>query len=107
MAGTYEKGKHTRPELRKVQDPELHKKPDCTWTRVGSRAQSDAELQEEVQLRFTKLGGEGIVSPQKAVALCRNTTTFFRKDTKAGVKAVNVAKSKRWRALLCHVHHRR
>jgi hypothetical protein len=47
---------------------------------------SDAELQQECQERFAKLGGEGIVSPQKAVALCRSTTTFSRKDTAAGLK---------------------
>jgi hypothetical protein len=39
--------------------------------------QPDAELQQEVQERFAELGGEGIVSPQKAAApLCRTTTTF-------------------------------
>jgi hypothetical protein len=71
--------------------------------------QSDAELQQEVQLRFKALGCEGIVSPQKAILLCRNITTFSRKDTKAGVKAVSHPKSKRWREreLPCHGHHHR
>jgi hypothetical protein len=83
----YEKGKHTHPELRKG-------------------FMSDAELQKEaVQERFIKLGGVGIVSPQKAVELRRNTTIFFNKDESAGVKGVNHKKSKRWKALPCHGHH--
>jgi hypothetical protein len=71
------------PELRKVQVPELSKKhgEDQTGWNCRCRTQSDAELQQEVQLRFKALGGEGIVSPQKAILLCRNTTRFFSKDT--------------------------
>jgi hypothetical protein len=94
------------PTLRKVQDPAQRKKTDQTgWSR-SIRGQSDAKLQQEVQERFTKLGGVGIVSPQKAVNHCGNTTTFFSKDESAGVKGVNNAKCKWWKALPCHGHHR-
>jgi hypothetical protein len=72
------------------------------WVRANVM-QSNAELQKEVQERFTKLGGVGIVSPQK-VALF-GTTKFFSKDESAGVRGVNNKKCKRWKALPCHGHH--
>jgi hypothetical protein len=110
----YEKGKHQHPELRQKQDPAQRKKQvpsqrkkvDQTGWNRSTRVQSDAELQQEVQERFARLGGKGIVSPQKAVDYCGNTTTFFSKDESKGVKGVNFSKSKRWRALPCHGHHR-
>jgi hypothetical protein len=112
-AGDYQKGKHQNPELRqkqtplqrKKQNPLQRKKPDQpVWAR-GRIVKSDAELQKEVQERFTKLGGVGIVSPQKTEDLCGNTTTFFSKNESAGVciRGVNNAKCKRWKALPCHV----
>ena len=79
------------------------KKTDHTGWIKSNRVQSDAELQKEIQERFTKLGGVGIVSPQKAVHLCGNTTTFFSKNESAGVRGVNNEKCKRWKALPCHV----
>jgi hypothetical protein len=105
--GDYVKGKHQNPHLRKQQDKasrKVHKKFDQGWART-SRVTSDAELQNEVQERFTKLGGVGNVSPQKVAALCGNTTRFFSKDESAGVKGVNNKKCKRWKALPCHGHH--
>jgi hypothetical protein len=51
------------PLQRKKQNPLQRKKPDQPgWARCNS-TKSDAELQKEVQERFTKLGGVGIVSP--------------------------------------------
>jgi hypothetical protein len=103
--GDYEKGKHQHPELRKSQDLSVRKKDNMTgWARTY-QPQSHAELQKEVQERFIKLGGVGIVSPQKAEYLCRSTTIFFSKDESAGVKGINHKKSKRWKALPCHGHH--
>jgi hypothetical protein len=88
-AGDFKKGKHQNPGLRKPskqqdlsvrkqQDKASRKKPDQPgWARKGPIKTSDAELQNEVQERLTKLGGAGIVSPQKAEGLCGNTTRFF------------------------------
>jgi hypothetical protein len=81
------------------------KKTDHTGWIKSNRVQSDAELQKEIQERFTKLGGVGIVSPQKAKDLCRNTTIFFSKDESAGVRGACHKKCKRWKALPCHGHH--
>jgi hypothetical protein len=89
-AGDYEKGKHHSPHLRKPskqQDKASRKKPDQGWAGWARKNRfnnlSDAELRNEVQERFTKLGGVGIVSPQKAAALCGTTTRFFSKDESA------------------------
>jgi hypothetical protein len=92
--------KEQNPELRKKQDPQLRKNPDQSgWTKT-TRVQS--ELQQECQERFTKLGGEGIVSPPKAKALCKDYTRWCRGDPKVGVRGINTAKCKRWKALPCH-----
>jgi hypothetical protein len=72
----------------KKQDLSVRKKADHNWTNtpvLGPRGQSDAELQQEFQLRFEALGGVGIVSPQKATLRCRTKSRFFGKwDTKVG-----------------------
>jgi hypothetical protein len=97
--------KKQNPELRKKQNPELRKNPDQSgWKKAGGRQQPDAALQQECQERFTKLGGEGIVSPLKAMhkTLCKNYTKWCRGDPKAGVRGINTAKCKRWKALPCH-----
>jgi hypothetical protein len=111
--GDHVKGTHTNPEVRKPskkqdlavrkkQDLAVRKKTDHYWTDVGSRRQSDAELQQDFQLRFKTLGGEGIVSPQKAILHCRTKTRFFSKDTKVGLRGVSMQKRKRWTLLACH-----
>jgi hypothetical protein len=79
-----------------------HKKVDRTgWKPVGSRRQSDADILLDIQLRFETLGGEGFASPQKVILLSGNKTRFFGKDTKLGLRAVSMAKKKRWRELPC------
>jgi hypothetical protein len=104
-AGDYEKGKHQSPAQRKKQVPALRKaytkKPDSARKWVGNRRQSDAQLQQDFQLRFRTLGGVGIVSPQKAILHCRTKTNFFGKwDTR--LRAVSMAKMNRWTQLACH-----
>jgi hypothetical protein len=95
-AGDYEKGKHTRPELRKKQDPQLRKKRGSQLRKKQdtalrkkqgpalrkSRRQSDTELQQACQECFDELGGERIVSLTKAAALCGRLANFFLKNTK-------------------------
>jgi hypothetical protein len=72
---------------------------------VRKNFRNDAELQQEVQERFIKLGGVGTVSPKKAVDLCGYLTTFFNKNESAGVIGVNNKTCKRWQALSCHGDH--
>jgi hypothetical protein len=47
--------------------------------------QSDADILQDIQLRFETHGGEGFASPQKAILLCGNKTKFFIKNTKLGL----------------------
>ena len=101
----YVKGTHTNPELRKPSKPSktYTKTPDQPgWTRRNRfNKLSDAELLQDIQLRFEAHGGEGLASPQKAILLCGNKTKFFIKNAKLGLKAVSMAKKKRWRDLPC------
>ena len=97
-AGDYQKGKHQHPELRKPskeykkQDHAVRKKADH-YLREGRplKRKSDAEIQNDFQLRFETLGGVGIVSPEKAILHCRTKTKFFGKwGTKVGLRAVGM-----------------
>jgi hypothetical protein len=110
--GNHVKGKHTNPELRKKQDLSvrkpskkqnlaLRKKADRTGWNRNKKRQSDADILLDIQLRFETLGGEGFASPQKAILLSGNKARFFAKDTKLGLRAVSMAKKKRWRELSC------
>jgi hypothetical protein len=99
--GDHVKGKHTNPELRKKQDTTLRKKAGPHLLGRPNRVQSDADILQDIQLRFETHGGEGFASPQKVILLCGNTTKFFIKNAKLGLKAVSMAKKKRWRDLPC------
>ena len=111
--GDHVKGTHLSPDvrkkqnpaLRKKQNPALRKKPDQPgWTRRGgNNKQSDADILQDIQLRFETHGGEGFASPQKVILLCGNKTKFFIKNAKLGlcIRGVNPAKRKRWRDLPC------
>jgi hypothetical protein len=126
--GNYVKGTHLNPELRKKQNPALRKKQDLSkrkpskkqdlalrkkqdlalrkkadrtgWNGNNSR-QTDADILLDIQLRFETHGGEGFASPQKVILRCGNTTNFFIKNAKLGLRAVSMAKKKRWRELPC------
>jgi hypothetical protein len=66
-----------------------HKKPDHSWTRTGSRRQSDTGIQKDFQSRFEKLGGVGIVSYEKAILKCGTKTTFYGANTNLGLPGVS------------------
>jgi hypothetical protein len=108
--GDYEKGKHQHPEVRKKQDHAVRKTytKKTGWNssstgRAGTRRQSDAELQQDFQLRFKTLRGVGIASPQKVILHCRTKSKFFGKwDNFVGLRAVSMAKRNRWTLLVCH-----
>jgi hypothetical protein len=93
--GGHMKGTHTNPEVRKEQNPEVRKKQNpevrkpskeqnpevrkpnkkqnlalrkkadrSGWNR-SVRVQSDADILQDIQVRFETHGGEGFASPQK------------------------------------------
>ena len=118
--GEHVKGTHLNPEVRKKQNTAtrkkqnpatrkpnkkqvlvLRKKADRTGWNGNTRVQSDADILQDIQLRFETHGGEGFASPQKVILLCGNKTKFFIKNAKLGLKAVSMAKKKRWRDLPC------
>jgi hypothetical protein len=58
--------------------------------------QPDTEIQKDFQLRFEILGGDGIVSPEKAILKCGTKTNFYGKHTNVGLPGVSGQKRRRW-----------
>jgi hypothetical protein len=58
--------------------------------------QPDTEIQKDFQLRFEILGGDGIVSPEKAILKCGTKTNFYGKHANVGLPGVSGQKRRRW-----------